>query len=323
MTRHVAVLGLRYPDLSVEEAAVDGMDVHVSSGMGADAEEIFALAGDADVVIAGSLPKFTADVIERLPARAIVRAGIGVDNIDLSAAEAKGSLWVSYVPDYGTEAVAQHTLALALAATRRLVEADSVVRSGNWGFGDLRPLRLPSSLTVGVLGFGRIGRRVGELASAIGFGRILVHDPYATVDGVDRAEAAPMATVLSEADVLFLHAPSPNDGSPLIGAPELAAMKPDSVIVNTSRGALIDTTALAAAMQHGAPRVAALDVFSPEPPELSVLAQVLERCILSPHMAWYTEESQRALRESAASDAARILRGEAPAHPLVTPKELT
>jgi D-3-phosphoglycerate dehydrogenase len=321
MTRHVAVLGLRYPDLAVEEEALVGLDSELTTGMGIDADEIFALAGDADVIIAGSLPKFTADVIGRLRAKAIVRAGIGVDNIDLEAAAARGSMWVSYVPDYGTEAVALHTLAMGLAGTRRLIEADAIVRSGNWGFGHLRPLRLPSSMTAGVLGFGRIGRRVGELASAVGFGRILVHDPYTPAEGVERAESASKATVLAESDILFLHAPPPEDGSPLIGDAELRAMRPESVIVNTSRGSLIDIDALVAAMHRGAPRIAAMDVFSPEPPELGVLGPVLDRCILSPHMAWYTEESQLALRRSAATDAARILRGETPVHPLVTPKE--
>ena len=321
MTRHVAILGLRYPEFSVEEEALAGLDADVVTGMGVDAVEIFALAADAEVIIAGSLPKFTAEVIGRLEARAIVRAGIGVDNIDLEAAAAKASMWVSYVPDYGTEAVAQHTIAMALAATRRLVEADAVVRTGDWGVGHLRPLRLPSSMTAGILGFGRIGRRVAELASAIGFGSVLVHDPFTTVDGIDRTLSVSKAVALAESDVLFLHAPAPEDGSPLIGAAELGAMRPESVIVNTSRGSLIDVEALAAAMRRGAPRVAAMDVFSPEPPELDALGPVLDRCILSPHMAWYTEESQLALRRSAATDAARILRGEAPAHPLVTPKE--
>lgn len=321
MTRHVAVLGLRYPEHSVEEQALDGLDADLVTGMGRTADEIISLAGDAEVVIAGSLPRFTAGVIDRLGVRAIVRAGIGTDNIDLEAARAKGSMWVSYVPDYGTEAVAQHTIAMGLAATRRLLEADAVVRTGEWGFDDLRPLRLPSSLTAGVLGFGRIGRRVAELASAIGFGEVLVHDPHATVAGVVGARPTDAATVLANADVLFLHAPAPTDGSALIGEPELATMKVGSVLVNTSRGALVDLEALARAMERGAPRVVALDVFSPEPPALSALSPVLGRCILSPHMAWYTVESQLALRERAAADAARILRGEAPAHPLVTPKE--
>lgn len=312
----VAVLGSRYPDFAIEQEILG--DVEIVSAPGGTADEIVEVAGEAKIIIAGSLPKFTAEVLPRLPnLEAIVRAGIGIDNIDLGAAEAAG-LVVCNIPDYGTEAVGQHTLAMALAATRRLGEADRIVREHGWGFDPLRPLHVPGEMTAGVVGFGRIGRRVAGLLLLVGFGRLLAHDPFADPDA-HGVEPATLEEVLAESDVVCLHAPAPPD-RPLIGADELALMKQGSVIVNTSRGALIDDAALAAALKTGAPRVAALDVFTPEPPDLSVFEGVTDRLILSPHMAWYTEESQLEMRRKSANEARRILDGLSPQNLLVTPE---
>ncbi|HEY5651838.1 MAG TPA: NAD(P)-dependent oxidoreductase, partial [Acidimicrobiia bacterium] len=240
----VAVLGSRYPDFSLEQEILG--DVTIVSAPGGTADEIVDVAGTAEIIIAGSLPKFTGEVLTRLPSlRAIVRAGIGVDNIDLAAAGAAG-ISVCNVPDYGTEAVAQHTLAMALAASRRLGEADRVVRDGGWGFDPLRPIHVPGEMTAGVVGFGRIGRRVAGLLLLVGFGRLLAHDPFTDPDA-HGVQPATIEEILAQSDVVCLHAPAPPD-RPLIGAEELALMKPGSVLVNTSRGALIDDAALAVAL---------------------------------------------------------------------------
>ncbi len=312
----IAVLGSRYPDFSIEQEIIG--DVAIVSASGKTADEIVEVAGSAEVIIAGSLPKFTAEMLPRLPAlRAIVRAGIGVDNIDLDAAKAAG-ISVCNVPDYGTEAVAQHTLTMSLAALRRLGEADRIVREGGWGFDPLRPIHVPGEMTAGVVGFGRIGRRVSGLLLLVGFGRLLAHDPFADPDA-HGVEPATLEEVLSESDLVCLHAPAPPDRA-LVGAAELAQMKPGSVLVNTSRGALIDDHALAAALATGTPRVAALDVFTPEPPDLTIFDGVTDRLLLSPHMAWYTEESQTEMRRKSATEARRFLDGVPFNNPIVTPE---
>jgi D-3-phosphoglycerate dehydrogenase len=316
----VALLGTRYPDLSIEEEVL-GDIARITAGTGATPAEIVAVAGSARVIVAGSLPRFTPDVLEQMSCRAIVRAGIGVDSVDLESARSLGYV-VAYVPDYGTEAVAQHTLALALAATRRLVEADAIVRSGAWGFADLRPLHLPSTMTAGVVGFGRIGRRVAELLLAVGFRRVLVHDAYLTPD-MAGVEVGGLEQVFGESDLVTLHAPGPPDGRHLVGRPELESMKPESILINTARGSLVDHEALAEALEAGVPRLAALDVFQPEPPDLSRFGAVLDRMILSPHTGWYTEESQADLRRKSAEEARRIILGESPHHAAVLPEETT
>lgn len=308
----VAILGTRYPDLSIEQEILEGVTLVV--GPGDTPHEIVDLTADADVVIAGSRPQFTAGVLERMTPRAIVRSGIGVDSIDLNHARRLG-FWVLYVPDYGTEAVAFHTLSMVLAAMRRLPQSDRLVKLGKWGFAELRPMHLPSALTAGVVGYGRIGQRVAEHLRAVGFGQVVVHDPY--VAGMD----TDLGELLEMSDVVTLHAPGPTDGSALIGPAEIARMKPGSILVNTSRGTLIDATALANGMAAGGPRMAALDVFSPEPPNLSVFAAVKDQLILSPHTAWYTEESQTELRVKSAWEARRILEGQEPLHAVVRPEE--
>lgn len=304
----VVLLGTRYPDLRIEEEVLTPVGIEIGTGPGIGDDEIVAAARGADVILAGSRPTFTRALLERLDTRAIVRAGIGVDSIDLEAARDLGYV-IANVPDYGTEAVAQHTLAMALAGTRRLIEADAGVKAGEWGFHDLRPLLLPGSMTAGVIGFGRIGRRVAELLSAVGFGRVLAHDPFAQPEAEDVVVVS-RSQVLGESDVVCLHAPG--DGGRVIGQTELASMRYGSVLVNTARGALVDAAALASALSEGRPRIAALDVFESEPPVLGALDPVRDRLILSPHMAWYTEESQADLRRTSAEEAARIIAGHPP-----------
>jgi D-3-phosphoglycerate dehydrogenase len=303
----VAIIGARYAELAIEERLLAGAELRV--GAGASAEEIVALAGDADVVLAGAAPRFDAAVIARLRGRGIVRYGVGVDNVDLDAARRAG-LWVARVADYGTEAVALHAVTLALAGVRRLHEADARVRAGEWGFADLRPLHLPSSMTAGVVGHGRIGRRVAGLLGALGFA-VLAHDPL-----LGAGENTPIDDLLARADVVSLHAPG---GEVLLGRERLALLKPGSVLVNTARGGLVDAAALAKGLRAGRPRVAALDVFPGEPPDLSAFDGVRDRLLLTPHMAWYTEESEHALRTRAAEAALAILRGERPADVVVEP----
>lgn len=308
----VAILGTRYPDFSIEEEILTG--VTIVAGGGDSPDEIVALTAQADVVIAGGRPQFPADVLSRMKPRSIVRAGIGVDSVDLAAARRHG-FTVAYVPDASTEAVAFHTVSLMLGAMRRLPQSDRLVKDGKWGFSDLRPMYLPSSLTVGVVGFGRIGQRVADLIRAVGFSNLLVHDPYVPIMNVSLSE------LLGQSDVVTLHAPGPQDGSALIGADEVGQMKPGSILVNTARGSLIDPVALAAGLAEGRPGVAALDVFSPEPADLSPFVDVEDQLILSPHTAWYSEESQTELRTKSAQEARRMLDGKPPLNAVVLPEE--
>ncbi len=317
----MAILGTRFDDFAVEREVLG--DVELVSGPGDSVKHVIAVAAGAEVILAGAAPRFDAATLEELSCRAIVRLGVGVDGVDLDTARSLG-IWVVNVPDYGTEAVALHAVTLVLASIRRLTTADRQLRDGSWGIANLRPLRLPSGMTVGVIGFGRIGRRVAALLAGLGFAGVLVSDPAVEATEVTSTlRDAPgrlvsMEELLAGSDVVTLHAPPPDRGY-LIGASELAGMKDGAVLVNTARGVLIDTGALVEALGDNRPGFAALDVFESEPPDISLFSPVADRVILTPHMSWYTEESELELRRQAAAEARRILDSEPPLHAVVTP----
>jgi D-3-phosphoglycerate dehydrogenase len=318
----VAILGTRFRDFDIERETLP--DVDIVFGPGRSRGEIVQVARGAALILAGAAPRFDRETLEEVGVGAIVRLGVGVDSVDLEAARALG-MTIAYVPDYGTETVALHAVSLILASIRRLKLADERISQGDWGVDPLRPLHLPAGMTAGIVGFGRIGRRVGAMLTGLGFQRFLVADPIVQQTDVDVAFTAastrllPLGEVLAEADVVTLHAPTPPEGGYLVGSSELASMKEGSALVNTARGALIDTSALVAALATGRPAVAALDVYETEPPDPTVFAPVADRLLLTPHMSWYTEETEEELRRKAAAEAGRILSGEPPLHPLVSP----
>lgn len=316
----MAILGTRFGDFDVEREVLG--DVELTAGPGHSRAEILEVAAGADVILAGAAAVFDAGTLEALGCRAIVRLGVGVDGVDLDTARSLG-MWVANVPDYGTDAVALHTVTLVLAATRRLTLADRQLRDGSWGVADLRPLHLPASLCVGVVGFGRIGRRVAHMLRGVGFERFLISDPVIEPADLrhslgDDARLVELPELLGGADVVTLHLPPPARGH-LLGDEQLRMMRVGSILVNTARGALVDTVALVSALAEDRPATAALDVFEREPPDLNVFEPVSDRVILTPHMSWYTEESELALRRQAAAEARRILDSQSPLHPVVTP----
>ena len=313
--RKVAVLGTRYADLGIEQELLGPLDVTLALGDGGSPAEILEVAGDAEVILCGSRPKFDAEVLSGLSCRGIVRYGIGVDTIDLAAAAERG-IAVARVSDYGTEAVAFHAVTCAMALLRRLPEADAALRRGGWGVAGLRPLHLPSASVAGVVGYGRIGRQAAGYLRGLGFA-VLAHDEYVDVPARDGVRAASLPEVLETADVVTLHAPGDPSGRALLDADRLARMKPGSILVNTARGSLVDLPALLDGLRAGRPRYAALDVFPSEPLDASVFAPVADRVLLTPHMAWYTEESEADMRRKATAEAVRLLRGEPLREPVV------
>ena len=280
--------------------------------------------GRADaVILSSSRMKIGSDIAGRLDrCRVIVRAGVGFDNIDLAACAAR-QIAVCNVPDYCTEEVAAHTLALVLALRRGLVTyADmlAVDPVAGWRW-DAAPLigRL-SAETFGIVGLGRIGRAVAVRARAFGF-RILYYDPYLGPDApvsphYERCD--PLDVLLAQADVVSLHCPLTPETRGMIGAAELARMKPQALLVNTARGALVEVEALAAALKAGRPGGAALDVLPGEPPDPDhelVAAWRMQpswiagRLLLTPHAAFYSPESLREVRLKAAATVRDALTG--------------
>jgi len=310
----VAIIGARWPDVDIEADVLGVNNGEIVRDPGDTRDDILATAADVDVILAGPRPAFDADTIDGLNGRGIVRYGAGYDNVDVTAAREKG-MEVAYVPDYGTEAVALHSVSLALALMRKITQADRLVHAGRWDLAALRPLHLPSELTAGIIGFGRIGRRTAELLIGVGFGRVLAFDDRIEVEAPG-VEGALFETVLAEADLVSVHASGSAAGTPLIGRREIGLFKPGSVLVNTARGTLVEHGALVDGLRAGRPVAAALDVFDPEPPDPAVFGDVAEQIIMTPHMAWYTEETERELRTKTAEEAKRILDGQPVRYPV-------
>jgi D-3-phosphoglycerate dehydrogenase len=311
----VAILGTRYKDFAIEESVLAQFTPEIVADPGGSPASILGAARRADVIMAGSAPRFDADVLAELTCKGIVRYGVGTDSIDLSAAKDRG-IAVARVSDYGTEAVAFHAVATALALVRRIPDADRSIRAGSWGFAELRPLHLPSSLTAGVIGFGRIGRQAAHYLAALGF-TVCAHDEYVDVPADSSVRQVSLDALLETSDLVLLHAPGSSDGRPLLDAGRIARMRDGSIVVNTARGSLIDIAALVDGLQKGRPARAALDVFPEEPVDLSAFEGVEEKVLLTPHMAWYTEESESDMRHKAADEAARLLTGQPLRDPVV------
>jgi phosphoglycerate dehydrogenase-like enzyme len=256
-----------------------------------DPPRIHADAAGAAALLIG-YTRVDAALLAGLPGLELVATqSVGFDMVDLDAARARG-IWVSNVPGAATEEVAVHALAMGLGLLRGLPFYDRAVRAGRWDAAELA-LRRPSATTLGVLGLGRIGRRLAALAAGV-HGRVIGHDPMldpgAWPDGVERVD---LDTLLATADVISLHLPLTDATERLIDRAAIARMRPGALLVNVSRGALIDAGALLEALDSGHLAGAALDVLQVEPPAGDEPLLRHPRVLVTPHAAYYSDEAAR------------------------------
>jgi glyoxylate reductase len=290
-------------------------------GLDATRERVLEIVPGAAALIADPSVPVDAELLETAgdELRVVSNFAVGYDNIDLDACRARG-VTVTNTPGVLTEATAELALALTLAAARQLGGAERDLRAGRWRGWDpaaYRGLELRGS-TVGVVGLGRIGGRYAELVGAIG-AQVVYSGPSAKPEA-ERALGArrlELAGLLAAADVVSVHAPAAEATRRLIGAAELDLIGPAAVLVNTSRGSLIDSAALAAALREGRLGAAGLDVYEHEP---EVPAELLEapRCVLLPHIGSATRKSRDAMARLAAENAIAVLDGRDPLSPVGT-----
>ena len=275
-------------------------------------DEVIRVARGAEAILIQYAP-VTAAVLDALPQlKAVGRYGVGVDTVDVEAATSRG-VAVCNVPDYGVQDVSDHAIALTMSVVRGTAQLDRLVRDGEYGLVPVKPLHRVSTLRFGVLGLGRIGAATAVKARALGF-TVVGSDPQLeigtyTADGI---EVVDFETVLSTSDVLSLHVPLLETTHHLIDEGALARMKAGSVLVNTCRGAVIDTAAVAAALRSGHLKGAGLDVFEQEP--LPADSPLLEcpSAVLTPHASWYSEESYSEVKRRAAEAIADVIHGQRP-----------
>ena len=266
---------------------------------------------DADIALVNFAP-MTATVLEAMkPGAVVIRYGIGYDNVDLDGATRLG-ITVCNVPDYGADTVADHTATAVLTLLRKIKHFDDAVRRGDWPSATaLAPIRSMAETTVGLLGTGRIGQAVARRLRPFGFA-VIAYDPY--IDPEQAAQAGitlvDLAELFRRSHVLSLHAPATPQTTGIISAQSLAAMPAGAFLVNTSRGALVDQDALLDALDSGHLAGAALDVFQPEPLPVDHRLRSHPNTVLTPHAAFYSEQSIRDLQRLAAEEAFRAGRGE-------------
>lgn len=287
-----------------EVAAESGIDLQIAHCRTED--DVIAAAQDADGILVQYAP-VTERVLAALPRlRVVGRYGVGVDTVDVDAATRRG-VAVCNVPDYGTEDVSDHAIALALSLVRGVTEFDRRLRAGQYDYAAGRPLHRIKELTFGVVGLGRIGSATARKARGLGF-RVIGCDPRLETGTTtpEGAEVTTLADVLTHADVVSLHLPLDASTKHLIDAAALRSMKPGAMLVNTARGGLVDTTAVEDALASGALRGAALDVFEVEPLPSDAPILGLPTAVLTPHVSWYSEESYGELKRRAIENVADV-----------------
>lgn len=313
----VVMTSTMLPISDEDRAAFAGMDVELTQIDGADRQTLLDGTRDADALLV-LLEDIDAEVIANLEhCRSITRFGIGYDTIDVPAATERG-IWVTNVPDANYREVAVHAMAMILSLTRRLPAWDRAMKADGWaGMGVGAGIRRPDDQTLGLVGMGRIGGRVATMAQAVGYA-VQVYDPYLSAERAAEAGVAlvDLDTVLATSDIVSVHVPLSEETRGIIGVDALARMRQGSILVNVSRGGLVDEHAVAAALTSGHLAGAGIDVWEHEPVENNNPLLGLDSALLSPHAAHLSVESFAETRQKVFAEAARVLAGENPRYPV-------
>lgn len=271
-------------------------------------------ARDADALLNTYAPIDRATIEALENCKVIARYGIGVDNVDLEAARERGIV-VTNVPDYCVDEVADHTLTLLLAVARKVVIGHSHTIAGGWGIEPMRPMHRLRGQTLGLVGFGNIARGVATRAQAFGL-EVRTFDPYVKDDVLKAHDVISMGSLealLGCSDIISIHVPLLPDTRGLIGAATIQQMKPGAIVLNTSRGPIVDVDAVIGALKEGRLGGAGLDVFPTEPPDASLFAGV-ENLVVTPHAAYYSDEAITESQTKASGNIVAVLTGGEPSY---------
>jgi len=313
---NVVITDYEYPDVEIEREILESAGATVHDYQCRTIEDVIEAVGDADVVI-NQYALITREVIESLGRScvAIGQYGIGVDTIDVAAATEHGIMVIN-VPSYCEDEVAEHAIAMMLSLARRIPFYDRDIRQSIWDYTVEAPIQRVRNRTLGLIGFGRIARKVAEKVRGFSL-QLLAFDPLVDPDVMREAEVhpVPLDELLENSDFVSVHVPLNAQTRHLLGEKQLRQLKPTAVLVNVSRGQVVDQKALYRCLADHKIRAAGLDVFYEEPPTEKHHGRdllSLNNAVFSPHVAWYSEESIVDLRRKLASDVARVLQGLAP-----------
>ncbi|MDR2779845.1 MAG: C-terminal binding protein [Synergistaceae bacterium] len=298
-----------FDDYSAERSIFNGRDIEIV-GVN-DANEFDALKGRFDALILTNA-KITGEVMDSMPrCKVICRHGQGFDNIDVPEATSRG-IKICNVPGFNTDEVSDHALAFALMLGRNIPFYSHEVKVNHvWGFNSFPANVKISEMNLALLGFGRISRRLAEKARPL-FGRVASYDPFMDVDAARRIGVEiydDIDSLIKNADILSVHVPLSKDTYHLIGAEKLAIMKPTAYLINCARGALVDNDALNDALENGRLAGAAVDVVEPEPAPKEHVLYNQKKCVVTPHVAWYSSTAIKRMRTEAANSALAVFDG--------------
>jgi len=317
----IAITDTVFPDWSLAERALSALDVELIRAKTPDEDAILDVASDADAVFV-TYAKVTPKVIAGLKnCKVIGRFGIGTDNIAIDAAT-KAGIVVTYAPVYCLDEVSDHAMALLLSLARKIPMSNAMVHKGRWEMPAVVPIRRFKGRTLGLVGIGNIAQAIIGKAQAFGI-KTIAADPYARDEVFTRTntEKVDFDELLARSDYVSIHAPLTPETQNMFSTEAFAKMKPDALLINTSRGPLVDVDALVKALDAGEIGGAALDVLPQEPPGANHPLYGRDNVILTPHTGFYSEDALLDLQTTVATDVTTVLSGGKPKYP-VNPKVL-
>lgn len=298
-------------------AYLEGMDVTFEEKTLLTEDDLMAGAADADALLVLREP-ITPRVLAAMPKLKVIgRFGVGLDTIDVDACTA-ASVQVTNVPDSNIDEVSTHAMAMILALVRRLKRYDAAVRAGRWkALADGEGITRPDRQTLGLIGFGQIGRLTAKKATAFGYS-IIAYDPHMPAERISSFGAKPVSLdeLVATADIVSLHVPFTPETQNIISRERIAGLKKGALLINVSRGGLVDEDALAEALLSGHLGGAGIDTLAQEPPATDNPLLAIENLLLSPHAAHYSTQSYAEVRSKVFADVAAVLKGDKPKYPV-------
>ena len=317
----VYVTDYTYAHLDYERGILEPLGCTVIGRQCRTAADVIAQCGDA-IALLNQYAPLTREVFAALPnLKMVVRYGVGYDSVDVAAATEHGVMVVN-VPDYGVQEVADHTLALLLAMVRKIPAIVNDVTAGRWNDNTFHPIMGLADKTVGLLGFGNIAKEVAKRTQAFNM-QVQAYDPFVAADVFATHHVAGVSaeTVFATSDIIGVHLPLNDHTRHFVGATTLAQMKKTAYLINMARGGVVHSADLAAALHAGQIAGAALDVLDVEPMPADHPLRNAPNCLLTCHIAWYSEASLVRLQQFAALEIARMLQGESPRSVVNRPKK--
>jgi D-3-phosphoglycerate dehydrogenase len=317
----VVISDYDYGDFNIEKEEMEKYNINVAAAQCKTEEQLIDVASDAHAIITqyARVGRKTIEALENC--RVIARYGTGVDIVDVDAATEKGII-VTNVPNYCTDEVADHAMSLLLASVRKLFVYNQATHEGIWRWKSGQPIHRIRGSTLGVLGFGKIGRAIALRAKGFGM-EIIVHDPYVGKEVLSEYGVIPVnfQVLLQESDYIIIQAPLTDETRNLFADDELRQMKKSAILINTARGPIVNNQSLYRALQEGKIAAAGLDDLQEEPakkknwrPENPLFN--LDNVIITSHSAYYSEESIEEARRTASQEVVRVLTGESPRYPV-------